>query len=563
MNKQNWKKIASVASIISLWTFVALFTASLVLFVVLGLLALATKIVFVCAIAALGAMVAFNWDAVKSFFKRSVNTTGIYKTVQFLIVIAVLVFLYIVSDFAHFKMDFTTSQLYSLSAQTKDMLKGITNDLKITLFKPGYNVKADLVEYQETLLRTYAEKNPKITFEIIDPTVNPAAAYAYGISDAGTVVFEYNGNRAVVKFDEIHDDNQMTGERRYTGEIAYTSAILGLLDSKAKNIYFLTGHGEINWSNNGLYGFSAMIDQIKKDRMEVYGLNLTKIPVVPTDCGVLVIANPTVPLTTDEMDAVTTYLASGGSVLVLLEYTADITVNDVLRNMSVFCVKNLAVDNESYLPQMGETWVVPTILPFPEITTPLIRGQLSVIMPSPCGLQRLDEGQRPEGYVYFINPLLQTSQYSFGETSDAEIKAGAIKEDDKDLKGPLTLGYAVKRVKITVSTNAFGSVTTNKLESRLVAFGDTDFINNQNYMKYGNTDLLLNSLNFLLRRDADVTTRPRMSGSQPVTLSAAQKRFIFILSIIITAAYLGIGIGIVLNRRKTVKEEGDSGKAKK
>ncbi len=555
MNKPNLKKLGSLISLIA---FLALLLASLVLFVILGPLALVTKIVLICTLAALIAMIVFNLEAVKAFFKHSTSVTGFYKAIQFVIVLSVLVFIYIISDIVHFKIDFTSSRLYSLSEQTDIMLKGITNDLKIILFKPEAYSPDVLVNYQETLLRTYAEKNRLISLEIIDPTVNPSAALEYGISDAGTVVFEYRGNRAKVKFDEIYEMDQMTGDMRYKGEIAFSSAIKGLLDSKAKNAYVLVGHGEVNWADNTVYGFSAIFGAIQKERIQVNGLDLMKVPVVPSDCGLLIIAAPTASLMPEEMDAIINYINQGGSVLVLLEYTTDITINEILRQMSVFSLKNLVVDRENYHPQMGETWVIPNLLPFSEITTPLMRGQLSVLMPSPVGLQRLDSGQRPDGYVYYVNPLLQSSQYSYGEMDEAQIRAGRLEQNDSDLQGPLTLGFAVKRLKVNVYTNTEGTIMTNKVESRLVVFGDTDFIDNQNYMKYGNTDLLLNSIDFLLKRDADIATRPRESGSQPISLSSKTKRFLVTITAIIAFAYLGVGIYIVVKRRRTVIEDKDT-----
>lgn len=552
MDKPNIKKLGTL---ITLGVFGALLLASIVMFIILGPLALVTKIVLFGTIAALIVMIVFNWELVVSFFKRSTNMTGFYKAIQFVIVLSVLVFLYIVSDFVHLKMDFTSARLYTLSEQTVETLHGITNELHVILFKPGVSSDSGLVNYQESLLRTYAEKNRNIKFEIIDPSVNPSIANEYNISDAGTVVFEYMGNRTKVKIDEIYEVDQMTGDMRFKGEIAFTSAIKGLLDSKAKNVYVLTGHGEINWADNTSYGYSAIFSAIQNERIKINGLNLLQLPVVPSDCGMLVIADPTAPLMPEEMDAVVNYLAQGGSVLALLEYTSDITVNEVLRSMSVFCMKSIVVDQENYYSQGGETWVIPNILPFSDITTPLLRSQLSLVLPSPVAIERLDSGQRPEGYVYYVNPMLQTSQYSFGETSDEQIRSGTLQQDEKDLVGPLTLAFAVKRLKVSIWTNDDSSVTTNRVESRLVVIGDTDFINNLNYIKYGNTDLLMNSINFLLKRDADITTRPRVSGSQPISLDSRSKRFLVVISAIVALAYLGVGIFIVMKRRRIVIEK--------
>jgi hypothetical protein len=170
VEKPNIKKLGSL---ISLGVFGALLLASIVLFIILGPLALVTKIMLFSSLGALVAMIVFNWEVVLSFFKRSTSVTGFYKTIQFVIVLSVLVFLYIISDFIHFKMDFTSARLYTLSEQTTETLKSITNEFNILLFKPMASSDSGLVNYQESLLRTYAEKNRNIKFEIIDPNVNP------------------------------------------------------------------------------------------------------------------------------------------------------------------------------------------------------------------------------------------------------------------------------------------------------------------------------------------------------------------------------------------------------
>jgi hypothetical protein len=49
------------------------------------------------------------------------------------------------------------------------------------------------------------------------------------------------GNRTKIGIDEIYEVDQMTGDMRFKGEIAFTAAMKGLLDSKAKNVTSLSG----------------------------------------------------------------------------------------------------------------------------------------------------------------------------------------------------------------------------------------------------------------------------------------------------------------------------------
>lgn len=557
-DKQNTNKKVGIISAI---VFGVLLLTAIVFYIVLGSFAVMTRIMFLSTLAALIVSAILNREIIKGMFRRT-TLTGVVKKVQLLIVMGLLIFLYVLADMLSWKMDFSSARLYSFSQQTKEILSSVSNDLNILLFKPRMSSTHPLVVYQETLLQKYADRSSKVTLEIIDPDINPSKALEYGVDEPGTVVVEYQGNRLQVLFDEVYDLDSDTGNYSYTGEIAYTSAINSLLGSKAKNAYFLIGHGEINWADQKTYGYSDFIGSVEDDRIEVATLDLLKLPVVPEDCGVLVIGNPTKTFQQSEMDAVNNYLDNGGSVLVLLEYDTHIVVNDFLQNMGLFFLQNMVIDNQDYSPSLGTTWLIPTILPYPEITSPLLYSQFNLLLPTAVGISKLDNDLHPAEYSdhdFYVQRLLQSSTYSYAEMTEEEIYSGNSQEDDADLSGPIGLAYAVKRVKNLVFQNEEdGTTETNVIEARMVAIGDTGFINNLNISKGANEDFILNAFNFLLKRDADITTRPKAAGTEVYQLKSSAKRFLTVFAFGVIVIYLGVGIFIVVRRRRTVISKKDT-----
>ncbi len=365
----------------------------------------------------------------------------------------------------------------------------------------------------------------------------------YNIKEDATVVFEYLGNKFYVGIKNILEIDQQTGKVTYKGEQAYTSALKSLILSKPKNVYVLAGHGKINPYDRSNRGYEGIFEKLTQDNIKLNQLNLLKFPDIPADCSLLIIGNPVNTFAVDELDKIDNYIAGGGSVLVLLEFETHVTINDMLRQMGLFYIQNLVIENEDYNSQLGRTTIIPQIIAG-EITLPLVKNNIPVIMTTAVGIQVLDEKDRVSKDKYEIVPLLRTSKESFGEVSSKKIMSGTVMFDKNDLKGPLVVAYSSRRLK---------NEETNTIESRMVVFGDSDFINNVYFEKYGNSDLFLNAVNYLLKREAGITIRPKTSGITGFQLTSSERRFLTIFAFAVGILYILPGIFIVVRRRSRVK----------
>jgi hypothetical protein len=543
--------MAMKVKVFSLFLALGLLVASIVLYVVFGLFAIVTKASFGLTVVAFILYVILNRDEILRFFKKSASVTTFYKILQIGMVFGILVFIYLLSDFLSWKLDLTSGRLYSFSEETKSVLKGITNDFNILLFKSP-DMRSPLLDYQENLLKAYAEKNKRVHLEKIDPIQNSPKAFDYNVKEGGAAVFEYQGNKITVDLKKIFDRDQETGDISYKGEEVFTKTIKSLLASKPKNVYLLVGHGEGNPYDRGNNGFKGIFEKISEDNVKLNQLNLLSIPEIPVDCSLIVIVNPVKPVFPEELDKIVNYMRQGGSVLVLLEYQAHITINDILRQMGLFYLENLAIEDEDYNPQLGRTTIIPKFVPG-EMTSLLIQNRIPVEMRTAVGILELPLQERPKDSVYEIIPLLKSSKNSFGETSRNEISSGKVSFDKRDLKGPLSLGYAVRAKRQSVLNTRDGE-TTNTVESRMAVFGDADFVNNTYFERGGNADLFLNTMNFLLKREAAITVRPKKSAVTGFQLTGSERRFLTIFAFSIFVLYLMPGVFIFLKRRSKVKE---------
>lgn len=534
----------------------ALLAASIGLYIGLGGFALMTRAAFGLTLAALLVLAVFNFSSIIAFFKKAGTAKTSWKIGQAAIVAAVIVFTYLLAESFPVRLDMTRARLYSLSEETRAVLKTLSNDVRAVFFKPASETLPpeiiSILEYQEGLLKTYAEQTPRIKIETYDPDVAREKAMDYNISAEPTVVFEAGGNRVPVGFRKLIEQGQDQSGMIYRGEEVYTAAIKSLQASRPRKVFILTGHGEPDPRNTSPAGYSDIMRRLQEDGVEVRMLDLSRFPEVPQEAGCLVIANPVRDILPDQLDKIKSYFRDGGSILALVEYESTVLLNDILREAGLFYYKNYVMDRERFDPQRGENVLLPDILPPSEIVMPLVRNNIGVILPSAVSLQRLDDTERPQNATFFILPILKSSSASFGEVDPESVRRNSFKEDSKDFKGPLFLGYTVRRIKASVIETPRGSVT-NSTESRMVVIGDSEFINNANVILGGNADLFQNSLNQLLRRDDAITLRPRTSQTHTYTLESAPQRFLEILSRALGFLLLIPGVIIVLRRRSKVK----------
>ena len=136
---------------------------------------------------ALAAHIAFNLKSLKQSFRRK---SFIYSGNLLLIVVLVLAIIGLVNYFLsknHYRMDFTTAKLHSLSDQSVTVLKNLKTDIAFKcFFREGNYGRAAM----GNLLKIYAYHSGKVKYEFIDPDKNPGLLKRYEIAQDGTTVFE-------------------------------------------------------------------------------------------------------------------------------------------------------------------------------------------------------------------------------------------------------------------------------------------------------------------------------------------------------------------------------------
>src|SRR5487761_1377531 len=259
----------------------ALLIAGYVRYTVLEELLLTNKILLIAGGVLVLAWMVLDFGAIVGFFSKRSSKLGTNTSVLIIAVLAILVFINYLGVRHHKTWDLTSEKLYTLSDQTKKIVKPIRSNITIFLFAKSSDPEAQELRDQ---MAEYENLNPHIHFRVVDPQERPDLTKKYDIARMDQVIV-VNGARV----ERLED----------TTEQDITSAILKATSNTVKTVCFVEGHGEKSITATDGKGYSAVAVELGKENYQVKSINLVTSNDVPADCSALVDVGPGIPLVVD------------------------------------------------------------------------------------------------------------------------------------------------------------------------------------------------------------------------------------------------------------------------
>ena len=400
------------------------------------------------------------------------------------------------------RFDLTKDQRYSLSDQTRKVVAGLADEIKITYFQRT----REMARGQDRL-KEYQALSPKLKTEFVDPVQSPAKAQAYDVRGPWPILVIERGD----KRERVSND----------GEQDVTNALIKVTREGKKTVCLLKGEGERSGEESGERGFSGAKSSLTKSLYEVKNVFLLREKTVPKDCTVLVVGGPEKDPLPETTAAIRDWVGAGGKALVMVEAELKESYPNLvalLKEWNLEAGKDVVVDVSGMGQLFGFSELAPLAIEYPwhaitkDFKLPTLYG----------GARSIEAGKGTVEGVSAQN-LVQTGEQSWAE-SDLGLK-GPIKFDEgKDRKGPIALA-AVATVKGKAPTPTPSPAPspapeeTKTPEGRVVAIGDADFASNALLGFQGNQDFFLNLVAWLAE-DADmISIRPKEPENQAMFLS--------------------------------------------
>ncbi|MBN4064899.1 Gldg family protein [Dehalococcoides mccartyi] len=429
------------------------------------------------------------------------------------------------------RIDTTATKQFLLEEQVVNTLKNLKEPVKITAFF-ATDTAAGAAAWRNTedLLSEFRRRSGEfdLTYKRVDPELNPNVATSLGVTQFPALAIEGVESR---RTEVVVGTNPNDGSSVIT-EQQIVTGLLVINQIAQKKVIFITGHSErdvtdiVGNSNVGLAGLAlnrenyVVLNETLQELSSRMGAgDPLEIP------AAIVFAAPTQDLLPIDQQALLNYARLGGSILFMFEpdSTPD-TFKQFLSRYAVVIGEGEAADIASfvapsptfiqvkksnsqlpphpvtdgfevlYLP--GAThfgWAIdPLSIPLANDTTPLVRQGI----------------------------LASTTLNSWSETDPDTLNFDV----NVEVSGPLPLAVVVEAVGEVaggVYSDGEDLVTLN-----MILIGDTDFASNNYFGSANNSDMFVNSINYLAKDFELISIRTKTDSNRQLFLTKNERDFV-------------------------------------
>ena len=471
----------------------------------------------------------------KQVFSQLAFRGGAYSLIISAVVLAILIAVNILASAlpaSWTKQDISASQLYSITSNTKVVVNALERD--VTIYWVVQSGQEDQVI--ENLLGKYESLSGHIRVVKKNPDVFPTFAEQYTSESVrnNSLIVECGDRSRFIPYSDIYLQEANRSPYAYAasfdGEGAITSAIDYVVSEDLPQVYLLEGHGEGELP-------AAFREQMEKENMQLSTLSLLTAGAIPGEADCVFIYAPASDISAAEREMLADYAAQGGRLLVMAGPVEDDGLENLYALLSDYGVKardGIVVEGDREHYAFQAPFALRPDLHSHAVTDPLIGEGYRPILPIVRGLA-VEEAAGGAA----VTELLTTSDSAFSKLDGYGL--ATYEKEDGDLDGPFALA-------VSVELDSGGGI---------VWFASSHFVEDMYnaYSSGANINLAMNALSSLIGESEAMAIRSKSLNYNYLTISDSAASVLKILMIgIFPLAYLGIGVGVTLKRRRLQNE---------
>jgi ABC-2 type transport system permease protein len=462
---------------------------------------------------------------------------GAYSSVSIIIAIALTVVVNLIVGKLPSKytgIDVTSNQLYSITDQTKQMVKALDTD--VTIYVIASEDNADSV-VKQTLDR-YADLSDMIHVEYVNPMTNPkfASNYTSDSVSQNSLIVVTDKRSKVINYSDMYEveysysgysySQEVTG---YDGEGQITSAISYCTSDEMPKIYMIQGHSEFSLDS----GFTTAVE---KENIDYETISLMDYDEIPEDAECLLILAPETDFSADDAQKVIDYLNNGGKAIITTEYTGESLPNfeSIISAFGMTIENGCIIDTNQGNYYQSPIYLLPNVEDADE--TAGLTGSYTYLMTAYAEAITLPDYD-VENMEY--TKLLTTSSKSLLKQITGQTIS--MDKEDGDVEGSFNIGVKAEKT-IDDDTTAVLYVFSG---ARL--FTDTF----DSYVSGNNKQLFSNIMGTIANHEVSVSI-PVKSYELEWLVTSSQDALIFrtIFMFVVPLVLIVVGIVIWVRRRK-------------
>jgi hypothetical protein len=395
------------------------------------------------------------------------------------------------------------------------------------------NVQYLLKSYQVAFER----ENQSLAVSYVDPFRNRGTVdrlvERFKLTEENVVVVAMESRNKVLSMREFY-----TKDRKFQGENILTLALVGLAQLEPKVIYWLTGHGEVDFQDVNAHDGASLAHQcLLQNNVQIRPLPHAND--IPDDAVLVLTCGPQASFLPKEIRELKNYLRQrNGHFLALIPPTHDHGLDSLFYEWGIVVDDRRVFDNGPDLISADGDLLIRRLTPHP-ITQTLIQNNVGIV----SGLirpVRVDLGSPVDKQKRCI-PILHVSDTCWAK-KNYNSKEVAF-DPDHDLKGTFSIAAVVEQ---TINTDIGVQIPGGCL----VAFGCNDWMLNGKLRLLGNKWLFTNTIKWCLDREETINVPPK--SIDEYSLNPTRRQFLLTLLNFLTVplAVFFVGIVVLLYRKE-------------
>ncbi len=508
-----------------------------------------------------------RWSISSNKISLGVFNSGLVVVTTICVIIVNLVVVELPATWT--SIDATSTQMYSITDDTKNYLKGLEEDITIYVLADEDSADTTLAE----TLERYEGLSGHVKVEYKSTGKYPTfyKQYTDTTPSSNSLIVASASRSRVIDYDDIYVYSFDYSSYSYTidgydaeGQITSAIQYVTMDTSELPVVYEITGHGETALAG----GFT---EAIEKANITLESLTLLEQESVPEDAKAIIINAPTSDFSSDDTQKVLSYLEAGGKAIIIgnFQYPDLENFNSILGAYGVEAIEGMVMDNDySYSYQSIPYYLLPEVESssytssvtnayiFAPYSIAYVHGVLSeeeisnkagestetvsIVENESENAQTTESTEETESTITYTD-LLVTSEDSISKVNLENFTTYEYEEGD--IKGPFAVGLAIEKEVDEENT------------TKIVAIGSLMlFTDSADEVVSGNNAAMFEDVVSELIGDVDLSTS--VIAAKDYTLSAITVSsigtIISAIGIIIIVPILLIAVGVVIwvRRRK-------------
>lgn len=410
------------------------------------------------------------------------------------------------------QFDLTANQRHSLSSHSIELLNALDKSVTVHAYTTDEVTKKAITE----IINRYQRIKADFYLQLLNPDIDFKQAQKDGIVMNQPFAFV------------IHYNNRMEHISSLS-EHAISNALLRLKRRDDQQLVFITGHGERELYTDGPRAYSTLYQQLTQMGFNLQRINLLQQP-LPAHTKVVVIASPSYPYLSGEIDKIKNFVADGGNLLWLAEPGKIHGLNRLATALGLQLQDGVIVDDNITLRRalgLQHAAIIPVSDYFPHLITNTMRYH--TLFPFARGISPLQNTEVANSdmtnnditHSWQAEALFSSFKKSWSETGELTQDI-TFNVSEGDVAGPITIAVALHRLRSDPSSQ----LSAQGSRQRVVVIGDGDFLSNAHIGSGANLNLGLNIFNWLIGDDDLISVETRPSPDTRLVLNNTELKII-------------------------------------